>query len=291
MKGRIIKGIAGFYYVYASDDNIYECKARGIFRKNNIKPMVGDIVSLDVLNEQEMTGNISEVFERKNELIRPAVANVDLALIVFALKNPEPDYLMLDKLLLQFKMQKLPVVICFNKEDLSDKVKINSIFEIYQNSGAGIIFTCAVDGQGIEELKKLLTGKLSCVAGPSGVGKSSLINCLRNEVVAGTGDISKKLKRGKHTTRHSEIIPIDESTFIMDTPGFGKVDIFIKDRWLLKEYYDEFFLYEQCRFKPCSHTHEPDCAVKEAVKQGLVAKERYDNYAFLFSELEKIRRY
>jgi ribosome biogenesis GTPase len=287
MQGRIVKGIAGFYYVYAEDRSIYECKAKGIFRKDKRKPMVGDRVLLDVLDAEELTGNITELEPRDNELIRPMVANVDQALIVFALTDPDPDYLLLDKLLLQYRMQDLPVIICFNKEDLGGEDARDTIADIYRDSGSRVLFTCAVNGEGVDELKELLKGKLSFVAGPSGVGKSSLINSLQDSVSIKTGNISRKLKRGKHTTRHSEIIPIEDTTFIMDTPGFSKMDVFIKDEWELKDYYNEFFPYENCRFKPCSHTHEPDCGVKDALDRGLISGIRYDNYSLLFSELKE----
>ena len=290
MKGRIVKGIAGFYYVYA-DGRIYECKARGIFRKDKLKPMVGDNVNLDVLDEDELTGNITELLPRTSELIRPAVANADQAVIVFALTHPEPNYLLLDKLLLQFKIQGMPVVLCFNKEDLVEQSEISRVEAIYRDCGCDIRFTCATDGQGIDELKALLKGKLSCVAGPSGVGKSSLINCLQDEVKAVTGDISGKTERGKHTTRHSEIIPISRDTFIMDTPGFSSFDIFLDDESELQDYYDEFRPYGDCRFCPCSHTHEPDCAVKAALMQGHISRGRYDNYVQIYSEIKSQRRY
>lgn len=291
MHGRIVKGIAGFYYVYADNGKTYECKARGIFRKDKIKPMVGDEVSLDVLNETEPAGNITGLLPRKSELIRPAVANVDQALIVFALTHPEPNYMLLDKLLLQFRIQGLPVILVFNKEDLVKESETLRVRDIYKNSGAKVLFTCAIHGQGIEELSEELRGRLSCVAGPSGTGKSSLINCMQDSVKAATGSISVKAERGRHTTRHSEIIPISEDTFIMDTPGFSSFDILLDDPEELKENYEEFIQYTGCRFKPCSHTHEPGCEVKEAVDKGLIAKERYDNYSLIYSELKNSRRY
>ncbi len=291
MHGRIIKGIAGFYYVYADDGNTYECKAKGIFRKDRLKPMVGDEVTADILDENEHTGNITGILPRRNILIRPAAANVDQALIVFALTHPEPNYTMLDKLLLQFSIQNVRAVIVFNKEDLvkdSDKEKVSGI---YGKSGADLLFTCATKNQGIDELRSVLRGRLSCVAGPSGVGKSSLINCLQNEVKAETGDISRKAERGKHTTRHSEIIPISDDTFIMDTPGFSSFDVLIDDPETLKDHYEEFISYTGCRFQPCSHTHEPDCMVKEAVESGQISLERYNNYMLIYSELKNLRRY
>ena len=291
MHGRIIKGIAGFYYVYADDDNTYECKAKGIFRKDRKKPMVGDEAELDILDAQERTGNITRLLDRRCELIRPAVANVDQAVIVFALTHPEPNFMLLDKLLLQFEIQKVPVVIVFNKEDLVDDAEAEHARDIYKGSGAKVLLTCATKGQGIEEMKEAIRGRLSCVAGPSGVGKSSLINCMQDTVKAETGDISRKAERGRHTTRHSEIIPISGDTFIMDTPGFSSFDVLVDDPELIKDYYEEFIPYDDCRFRPCSHTHEPDCRVKAAVLEGLIAKERYDNYSLIYEELKNHRRY
>ena len=291
MQGRIIKGIAGFYYVYCDDGAIYECKAKGIFRKDGVKPMVGDLVDMEVLSEDEKLGNIEALHERKSELIRPAVSNVDQALIVFALTHPEPNYMLLDKLLLQFEIQKLPVLLCFNKEDLVRDEEAARVGDIYRDSGAKAFLTCATTGQGIDELKEALKGRLSCVAGPSGVGKSSLINCLQERVVAATGDISRKAERGRHTTRHSEIIPIDRDTFIMDTPGFSSFDVVSVSSDEIKDHYNEFISYTDCRFRPCSHTHEPDCAVKKAVEEGLISKERYINYTMIYNEIKNLRRY
>ena len=291
MQGRIIKGIAGFYYVYCDDGKTYECKAKGIFRKDKKKPMVGDMVETKVLSEGDLTGNIVSLLPRKSELIRPAVANVDQALIVFALTHPEPNYVLLDKLLLQFRLQELPVILCFNKEDLVKEEETKRVRDIYKDSGSEVFFTCATGNQGVEELKDQLRGKLSCVAGPSGVGKSSLINCLQESVIAATGDISRKAERGKHTTRHSEIIPIDQDTFIMDTPGFSSFDVVSVTCDEIGDYYNEFSEYTGCRFQPCSHTHEPGCAVKEAVDEGLISGERYNNYTTIYNEIKSLRRY
>lgn len=291
MQGRIIKGIAGFYYVYTGDGSTYECKAKGIFRKDGVKPMVGDLVDLEVLSEDEKLGNITDLHDRINELIRPAVANVDQALIVFALTHPEPNYLLLDKLLLQFALQEVPVILCFNKEDLVKEEEVRRVMDIYRDCGCRVFFTCATSRQGTDELKGELKGKLSCVAGPSGVGKSSLVNCLKGQAAMETGDISRKSERGRHTTRHSEIIPIDEDTFIMDTPGFSSFDVYGVTCDDIKDHYNEFGPYTECRFKPCSHTHEPDCLVKAAVEEGKISEERYRNYTMIYREMKNLRRY
>ena len=291
MQGRIIKGIAGFYYVYCDDGHTYECKAKGIFRKDRVKPMVGDIVDMELLSADEKVGNITGLHDRKSELIRPAVSNVDQALIVFALTRPEPNYLLLDKLMLQFSLYDLPVILCFNKEDLVKEEETVRVRDIYKDSRSLVFFTCATNHQGTDELKEALKGKLSCVAGPSGVGKSSLINCLKGQETMATGDISRKAERGKHTTRHSEIIPIDDDTFIMDTPGFSSFDVCGVTCDDIKDHYNEFGSYTDCRFKPCSHTHEPGCAVKEAVGSGLINEDRYRNYTLIYNELKNLRRY
>lgn len=286
LEGKIIKGIAGFYYVDASDGNLYECKAKGAFRKEKIKPVIGDNVVIDIIDEAEFLGNIVDVKPRINKLIRPEVANIDTALLVCALKNPDPNFLMLDKLLLHFMKQNIPVIMCFNKEDIADDELIDRAVKTYENSGARVIITSADKNQGIDELKELLFGKITSIAGPSGVGKSSIINLLQSNVKMETGVISKKLNRGKHTTRHSEIIRIDTNTFIIDTPGFTSIDVFDIEYDELADYYEEFSQYSQCYFTPCSHTHEPKCGVKSAVDEGLISEIRYNNYKKIYEELK-----
>ena len=292
MNGVIVKGIAGFYYVHVPGNDIYECKAKGIFRKDKKKPLVGDRCSIDVLDESEKTGNIIEIFDRDNELIRPNVANVDQALIVFAVRHPEPNYVVLDKILLQFAAQGLSSVICFNKCDLITEEEIISLKNMYSGSGCTLVFTSTKTGMGIEELKNTLSGKVTTVAGPSGVGKSSLINSLQSEIRVETGSISKKAERGKHTTRASEIIPISDETYLIDTPGFSSFDVFNVEFDELKDYYDEFTeVSQECRFQPCSHIHEPDCKVKMRVDEGMFNKNRYENYKYIYDELKSRRKY
>ncbi|MCR5672405.1 MAG: ribosome small subunit-dependent GTPase A [Lachnospiraceae bacterium] len=290
MKGRIVKGVGGFYYVH-TDNGIYTCRAKGLFRHDNMKPLVGDVVETDIISEEEMTGNVTDIYDRKNVLIRPSVANVDQALIIFALKDPEPNFVTLDKMILQYVAQSVPVLICFNKDDLSDEASVKRVISDYKNSGCDLIVTSAKENEGIDELKKTLSGKTTTVAGPSGVGKSSIINRLINDDIQKTGEISEKLSRGKHTTRHSEIIPVADNTYIIDTPGFSSFDLFDIKAEDLSEYYEEFGNVSACRFMPCSHTHEPDCSVKEAVERGDISRLRYDDYVYIYNELTKSRRY
>lgn len=292
MQGKIIKGIAGFYYIYAEDGNIYECKAKGIFRKDNFKPLVGDNVEITVLNEEEKEGSVTSILPRRNSLIRPAVANVDQAFLIFAMENPKPNFLLLDRFLIMMKQQEIPVVICFNKKDVGEKEEMEKLYEIYTGCGYRVVLSSTYEGEGMDEIHEILKGKTTVVAGPSGVGKSSITNCMQGEVQMETGEISKKLKRGKHTTRHSQVIPVEKNTFLVDTPGFSSLYLTDMKEEELRDYFPEFAMYEpQCRFQGCMHIHEPGCAVKEALSEGKISQQRYDNYLALYEELKEKRRY
>ncbi len=290
MQGKIIKGIAGSYCVNAKNGNLYQCKVKGIFRKEQQKPMVGDDVELEILDEKEKLGIIFTIYPRKSELIRPPVANVDQALIIFSAVKPEPNFNLLDRFLIMMQQQELPCIICINKVDIDDKHSSEEYAEIYSSCGYQTVVTSADSGEGIAELKEKLAGKTTTVAGPSGVGKSSIINCLQTNIKMDTGTISAKIQRGKHTTRHCELIDIEKNTYILDTPGFSSLALFDLEKEELTNYYPEFTEYEKnCKFGGCSHIAEPICGIKEALSAGKIHKMRYDNYVQLYEELKNKR--
>ncbi|MBO6154208.1 MAG: ribosome small subunit-dependent GTPase A [Lachnospiraceae bacterium] len=313
MTGTIVKGIAGFYYVYVNGSGVYECKAKGAFRKAGIKPLVGDSVEIAVLDEEKKLGNVEKILPRKNAIVRPAVANVDQALVIFATASPEPNLNLLDRFLVMMEYQNVPVHICFNKMDLSDSDWQHKLADIYINAGYQVHFTKAknvsvIDGNynvdsndseiqyngsdGVDEIRKLLKGKITTVAGPSGVGKSTLINCLKGDVVMETGSVSEKIGRGKHTTRHSQLIYLGDDTFIVDTPGFSSMYIPEFEKEDLKDCYPEFDKYaNECKFLGCVHINEPKCGVKDALARGEISQERYDNYKLLYEEIASRRKY
>ena len=249
MTGKIIKGIAGFYYVHDGVSKVYECKAKGVFRNRKIKPLVGDNVEFDVLSEEQSLGNIVEILPRENSLIRPAVANIDQAMIVFAVADPEPNLNLLDRFLVTMEAQNVPVVICFNKTDLATTEQMQQLEKDYENSGCIVVFQAAAKGEGITQVEELQRGKTTIMAGPSGVGKSSTLNCISKDRQMETGEVSEKIKRGKHTTRHSELIYIGEETYLMDTPGFSSLFLENIEKEDLKYYFPEFTPYENtCKF-------------------------------------------
>lgn len=287
-----MKGIAGFYYVHVEGHGVYECKAKGIFRKEGIKPLVGDDVEMDVLDEAEMRGNIRKILPRKSALVRPAVANVDQALVLFAIVKPNPNFNLLDRFLIRMEQQKLPTIICFNKEDIASPEEKDALRKAYETCGYHVLFISVLENRGLDQVRELLAGKTTTLAGPSGVGKSSLINRLSPATHMETGEISEKIKRGRHTTRHSEIIALGDGAYIMDTPGFTSLDIPEITKEELGGYYPEFGAYEPfCKFRGCAHISEPDCKVKEAVEAGGISLVRYGNYAVLYRELKEKKRY
>lgn len=292
MTGKILKGIAGFYYVHDGHSKIYECKAKGIFRNRKIKPLVGDDVDFVVLSEEESLGNIEEILKRKNVLIRPAVSNVDQAVLVFAVIDPVPNLNLLDRFLVMMERQGVPVILCFNKIDLPCEKEMDKLLKIYGPAGYPVHFISTYEESGLAKFRSLLLGKTTVLAGPSGVGKSSIMNFLQPEAAMEIGIISEKIRRGKNTTRHSELFFVEEGTYMMDTPGFSSIFTEDLEPKELKNYFPEFEQYEdECRFLGCVHVGERVCGVKNAVEQGRISKSRYDNYLIMYRELKDKRRY
>ena len=290
MNGKIIKGIAGFYYVHTSA-GLVECKAKGIFRKDKIKPLVGDDVEIELTGETPLTGNIVQILPRRNALIRPASANIDQALVIFAIVKPNPNYNLLDRFLITMEKQKLKAVICFNKKDIAAPEERRELEEAYGRCGYQVLFVSGIGRQGMNEIRKCLKGKTTVVAGPSGVGKSTIINALYPEANMETGEISRKIDRGKHTTRHAQLFALDEDTFIMDTPGFTSLSLGEMEKEELQGYYPEFAEYEKnCRFGGCAHISEPVCGIKDALAEGKISQVRYHNYVVLYEELKNKRK-
>lgn len=293
MKGKIVKGIAGFYYVHIPEKNkVYECKAKGLFRNQKIKPLVGDDVVINTEDQPDGKGTVVEILPRKNELVRPAVTNVDQAMVIFAAAEPNPNLNLLDRFLIMMQKQKVNVIVCFNKMDIVTEGEISLLKETYLRCGYEVLFTSMLQKDGISLVYDKMKGKTTVLAGPSGVGKSTFINIVQPEAKMETGEISEKIKRGKHTTRHSELIYIEEDTYIMDTPGFSSLYIEEIEKEELKDYFVEFREYENgCRFIGCNHLNEPKCAVKEALKEQKISKLRYENYVTLYEELKNQKRY
>lgn len=289
--GRIVKGIAGFYYVHVEDEGVVECHAKGIFRKDNIKLLVGDRVRLSITDAEHKEGILNEVYPRTSSLIRPEVANIDQVLILFAYSQPKLNPDLLDKFLISVESQNIPAIICFNKKDLVEESEQQRIHKIYENCGAEVLSISAASGTDLKELRQLLEKKTTALAGPSGVGKSTLTNILCPEASMETGEISRKLARGRHTTRHAELLYVGPETYLMDTPGFSALSVDGLSEDDLKDNYREFYPYEgKCRYQPCSHIHEPDCSVLKAVDDGMISVERYESYRRIYNELKSRKR-
>ena len=290
MLGKIIKGVAGDYTVVTSDDARFICKAKGIFRKKKITPLIGDDVEIEPLGDNE--GNILRVLERRNSLIRPACANVDQVLVVFAAASPEPNLNLLDRFLIMMQKQSVSAVLCFNKTDIADNMRLKLLAENYAASGITVLFVSVLKNEGLDELKNLLKGKTTILAGPSGVGKSSMMNLLTGTNDFEVGELSERIGRGKQTTRHTELVEIERDTYLCDSPGFSSIFLEDIDYRNLKDYFPEFADYsDSCRFLTCNHMNEPECAVKDAVEKGLISRSRYENYCTLFSELKNRNRF
>ena len=284
IKGRILKGIGGFYYIQGEDGDIYECKARGRFRKEGIKPIPGDKV-IFTPPVQTQGGSIEEILPRKNSLPRPMIANIDLLMIVASAGKPEADLSLIDKLLLYAAYNHVPAAIVLNKIDTVEDA--GTIPQEYSKCGAQILQISAKTGQGLDQLKELLRGKFTCLAGQSAVGKSTLLNAVAPSLGLETGGLSKKTDRGRHTTRHSELLELPGlDAVVADTPGFSILECMDIEPEQLREYYPEFAAVTgECRFDNCVHDREPQCAVKKSVAEGIIPEARYTRYLNLLQEL------
>lgn len=287
--GIITKGIGGFYYV-DTGEKLYECRARGLFRLKNVKPIVGDYVEIEV-EDKTGQGYIINIKDRKSEMIRPEVANVEQVIIVFAAKNPDINMSLLQKFLVYAEYIGLKIVICINKVDLDLDEEYKPILEMLNTIPYNVLKTSAVLRIGIKELIDFLADKISVFAGPSGAGKSSLLNAINPDLQLKTGQISSKTKRGTHTTRHTELIKLEFGGMVVDTPGFTSFDMIQIDEEELQLYYPEFQNYRICRFPSCIHDKEPNCGIKDAVEKGLINKIRYESYIQMLKELREMRRY
>ena len=291
INGKIIKGIGGFYYV-DTEKGLYECRARGIFRKNKITPLVGDRVSISVVDKENKKGVVEEIEKRDTELVRPPIANVDKALIVFAIKNPAPNLSLLDRFIVLAEKENLEIVIVFTKVDLdADGELLEELKSIYEVSGYKVIPVSNKLKLNIDKIKEELKENTVVFAGPSGVGKSSLLNEVDKNFELKTGEVSDKIKSGKHTTRHAELLKLECGGMVADTPGFSSLTLDDIDESELKEYFIEFDKYDDCRFgSRCIHENEPSCAVKEAVENGEISKKRYESYIQLLNEIRSGKR-
>jgi ribosome biogenesis GTPase len=290
--GIILKGIGGFYYVKEENsDTIYECKPRGIFRKDSITPLPGDKVVFSILDDVEKLGSIDQIQPRFSELVRPAVANVDQIIIVIAVKAPETDFMLLDKLLITAEIKKLKAIVCINKIDLEKDIAKN-IKEIYSSAGYDCIEISSVLNVGYGILQEKLDNHISVLAGQSGVGKSTILNHIMDSWIMETGKVSDKIERGKHTTRHAEILEIKSGGYIADSPGFSSFELSDINYKELETCYPEFRQFlNDCRFTSCSHIAEPECRIRDAVEQGKIDTNRFQRYTQLYKILKDIPQY
>ncbi len=282
LEGIIIKGIGGFYYVKTAK-GMYECKARGVFRKKKITPTVGDKVLIETSGD---TGSIETIFERKNALIRPPVSNIDILVVVVAAKNPDPSLHLIDKMLITAHKNDIEPLICINKTDIDEREDIR---RIYEGAGYRVISVSAQNNVNISELGDAISGKVSAFAGLSGVGKSTLL-CALTDYSPETGGLSEKINRGKHTTRHVELMELSAGGYVFDTPGFSSMEVSDIPAQELHRYFPEMqSCIDACRFRGCAHIKEPDCAVKAKLVEGGISNERYQSYVSLYDELKNIK--
>lgn len=291
LEGIIVKGIGGFYYV-KTEEGIFECRARGLFREENLVPLVGDRVKITI-SPEDNSGYIKELKERESQLLRPPVANITQAIIVMSIRQPAINTWLLDRFLVMAEAERLNVHICINKTDLAKEGDLKQINQTYEKAGYNVLNTSIVEGKGLDDLENILGENISVFAGPSGVGKSSLLNAIDPVLDLKTGDVSRKTTRGRHTTRHVELIELGPNAFVLDSPGFSSLELdFIHREEDLDKYFKDINKFkDNCRFISCLHDQEPNCGVKEALEEGSIAEERYKNYISFLHEIQKRRRY
>ncbi|CEP81660.1 ribosome small subunit-dependent GTPase A [Paraclostridium sordellii] len=291
LEGIIIKGIGGFYYI-DTDKGVYECRARGIFRKDKITPLVGDHVKMSIVDEENKKGVLEEIEKRDTELVRPPIANVNKAIIVFAIKNPNPNLSLLDRFIVLAEREYLEIVIVLTKSDLATDEELEKLKNIYEVSGYKVIPVSNNKELNIDKVKEELKGNIVVFAGPSGVGKSTLLNNIDSKFQLQTGEVSDKIKRGKHTTRHAELLKLECGGMVADTPGFSSLTLDDIEENELKDYFIEFENFsDECKFGGrCMHENEPSCGVKNAVEENKISKERYKSYLQLLNEKRQGKR-
>ncbi|MGM0378281.1 MAG: ribosome small subunit-dependent GTPase A [Bacillota bacterium] len=291
IKGLVLKAVGGKYDV-KTKKGLFNCELRGVVKKKDKRPIVGDFVKIDVINQENNKGMIKKILSRKSKLDRPLVSNVNQAVIVFAMKNPDPNFQLLDRLLVLSHYNNLAPIICFNKTDLVDLKEINKYKKIYEKIGYDVVLTSTKDLEGIKDLKEKLKDNISVFAGPSGVGKSSILNCLDNNLNLRTGEISKKVKKGKHTTRHTRLLKLNKGGWVVDTPGFENLNLPKIDHYHLQDYFPEIKKNKYgCKFNDCLHINEPKCRILNLVKKKEISKQRYNSYVYILNELQNYRRY
>ncbi|MDU7965844.1 MAG: ribosome small subunit-dependent GTPase A [Paeniclostridium sordellii] len=291
LEGIIIKGIGGFYYI-DTDKGVYECRARGIFRKDKIIPLVGDHVKMSIVDEENKKGVLEEIEKRDTELVRPPIANVNKVIIVFAIKNPNPNLSLLDRFIVLAERECLEIVIVLTKSDLATDEELEKLKSIYEVSGYKVIPVSNNKELNIDKVKEELKGNIVVFAGPSGVGKSTLLNNIDSKFQLQTGEVSDKIKRGKHTTRHAELLKLECGGMVADTPGFSSLTLDDIEENELKDYFIEFEDFsDECKFGGrCMHENEPSCGVKNAVEENKISKERYESYLQLLNEKRQGKR-
>lgn len=288
MTGTIMKGIGGFYYVKCGE-TVYSCRARGRFRKDGQTPMVGDKVKIEITDDEVKEGYIIEIAPRKNWFLRPPVANIDMLLVTFAVREPDPALELIDKLTVSALFQRVDCAVCINKMELN-RDKAADLAKEYALAGFSVVVCSAKTGEGVDNLKSLLKGKVTALAGSSGVGKSSLLNAMGENFSLKTGTVSDKIKRGKHTTRHTELFPLSFGGFVFDTPGFGSFEVEKMKAQDLSDLFPEISKNAgQCRFPGCRHITEPNCSVKEALEKGEIGQNRYKSYCALYESLKDVK--